>query len=157
MKILVGDIGGTNARFAVMSAVPEGKPHAAGGRFELLGEGRLPSERFPSLEDAISAFIDECPAARSIERACFGIAGPIRHGRCETTNLPWVIDSREVAGRLGLASAPLLNDLEAAAWGLDVLGPNGLRTLHPGHEDASGNRALLAPGTGLGEAAMFWD
>ncbi|MEO1365841.1 MAG: glucokinase, partial [Acidobacteriota bacterium] len=95
--------------------------------------------------------------ARTIERACFGIAGPIRHGRCETTNLPWVIDSREVATRLGLDSAPLLNDLEAAAWGLDVLGPNGLRTLHAGHEDASGNRALLAPGTGLGEAAMFWD
>ncbi|MEO1065634.1 MAG: glucokinase, partial [Actinomycetota bacterium] len=114
MKILVGDIGGTNARFAVMSAVPEGKQQTVGGRFELLGEGRLPSERFPSLEDAISAFIDECPAARTIERACFGIAGPIRHGRCETTNLPWVIDSREVAMRLGLDAAPL--HLGLAHW-----------------------------------------
>lgn len=164
MKILVGDIGGTNARFAVMSQTPEGRAKHAGahegpagaGRWELLGEGRLPSRRFLSLEDAISAFIEECPAASDIERACFGIAGPIRDGRCETTNLPWVIDSRELASRLGLPSVPLLNDLEAAAWGLDVLGPNGVRTLHAGTE-AVGNRALLAPGTGLGEAAMFWD
>lgn len=157
MKILVGDIGGTNARFAVMSALPGGERKTAGDRFELLGEGRLRSERFLSLEDAISAFVEDCPAARDIERACFGIAGPIREGRCETTNLPWVIDSGEVAKRLGLRDAPLLNDLEAAAWGLDALGPNGLRTLHPGAEGVTGNRALLAPGTGLGEAAMFWD
>ena len=163
MKILVGDIGGTNARFAVMSLTPKGRATGsqdasmANGRWELLGEGRLPSGRFLSLEDAISAFIEECPAASDIERACFGIAGPIRAGRCETTNLPWVIDSRDIAASLGLPSAPLLNDLEAAAWGLDVLGPNGVRTLHVGAGETVGNRALLAPGTGLGEAAMFWD
>ncbi|MEM6795153.1 MAG: glucokinase [Acidobacteriota bacterium] len=147
MTILVGDIGGTNARFAVVSA---------DGRWEMLTECRLPSSRFVSLEDALSAFVDLHPVARQVTSACIGIAGPIDEGRCETTNLPWVVDSRLLAERLELPRVPLLNDLEAAAWGLDVLGPNGLRTLREGTA-GGGNRALVAPGTGLGQAIGYWD
>lgn len=149
MKILVGDVGGTNARFALVEAVD--------GRLEVMEEATLPSRRFPAFSDALRAFLETAPAAREAERACFGLAGPVRRNRCETTNLPWVVESSEIARTLGLPEAPLLNDLEAAAWGLTVLDPNGVRSLHEGSPGAAGNRALLAPGTGLGQAVLIWD
>ncbi len=151
MTILVGDIGGTNARFAVISA--------RDGALELIAEETLPSRKFPSLSDALAAFLDRRPAARASGRACFGLAGPIRGDRCETTNLPWVVDGGELARTLGLdaGAVELLNDVEAAAWGLAVVGPDGVRSLAEGRPEAGGNRCLVAPGTGLGEAALYWD
>ena len=156
MTILVGDVGGTNARFAVVSAHD--------GALELIAEETLPSGKFPGLEDALAVFIERCPAARTVERACFGLAGPIRGDRCETTNLPWVVEGAELARTLGLdglgahggaGAVELLNDVEAAAWGLVVIGPNGVRPLAEGRPRAGGNRALVAPGTGLGAAVLF--
>lgn len=156
MTILVGDVGGTNARFAVVSAHD--------GALELIAEETLPSGKFPGLEDALAVFIERCPAARAVERACFGLAGPIRGDRCETTNLPWVVEGAELARTLGLdglgahggaGAVELLNDVEAAAWGLVVIGPNGVRPLAEGRPRAGGNRALVAPGTGLGAAVLF--
>ena len=154
MTILVGDVGGTNARFAVISAHD--------GALELIAEETLPSGKFPSLGDALAVFLERCPAAREVERACFGLAGPILGDRCETTNLPWVVEGADLARTLGLdapgagGSVELLNDVEAAAWGLAVLGPNGIHPLAEGRPDARGNRALVAPGTGLGAAVLFW-
>lgn len=149
MRILVGDIGGTNARFALVEA--------GNRRLELVSEATLPSGRFPAFGDALGTFLDDAPEARKVDRACFGLAGPVQNDRCATTNLPWVVEGAEIAEALGLPEAPLLNDLEAAAWGLTVLDPNGVRSLHPGRSGAIGNRALLAPGTGLGEAVLIWD
>jgi glucokinase len=148
LRVLVGDVGGTNARFALIEA---------GERLEVLAEATLPSRRFPAFSDALLAFLEMEPEARSAERACFGLAGPVRRNRCETTNLPWVVEGREIARTLKLPEAPLLNDLEAAAWGLTVLDPNGVRSLHEGNPGVGGNRALLAAGTGLGEAVLVWD
>ena len=147
--VTVGDIGGTNARFAVVAP--------RDGHLELVEERTYPSRRFPALEDALGAFLEACPEAREAGAACFGIAGPVQRNRCEATNLPWVVDGERLARMLGLSAVPLLNDLEAAAWGLSHLGPNGVREVKPGAGGATGNRALLAPGTGLGEAALFWD
>lgn len=150
MTILVGDVGGTNARFAVISAHD--------GALELIAEESLPSGKFPSLADALAVFLERCPAAREVERACFGLAGPILGDRCETTNLPWVVEGAELARTLDLdvpGAVELLNDVEAAAWGLAVIGPNGIRPLAEGRPDADGNRALVAPGTGLGAAVLF--
>ena len=148
VTVTVGDLGGTNARFGVLAPRDE--------RLELVEERTYPSRNYPSLEDALGAFLEDCPAAAEAERACFGIAGPIRDNRCEATNLPWVVDGASLARILGLSEVPLLNDLEAAAWGLSHLSPNGVRTVKEGNA-VMGNRALLAPGTGLGEAALFWD
>lgn len=149
MKVLVGDIGGTNARFALIEVVE--------GRFELKAEATLPSGRFPSFSDALLTFLESTPGARGAQSASFGIAGPVRDNCCATTNLPWVVEGQRIASTLGLSEVRLLNDLEAAAWGLTVLEPNGVRSLHPGKNGASGNRALLAPGTGLGEAVLIWN
>ena len=85
----------------------------------------------------------------------FGIAGPVTDNRCVTTNLPWQVDGHAMSAEFG-APVSLLNDLEATAWGLATLGSDDLRTLQPG-TPAAGNRALIAAGTGLGEAILAWD
>lgn len=150
MSIVVGDIGATNARFAVA------EPTAAG----LVLEARttLPSRRFSSFDEAVETFLDGNPEARRCRRATFGVAGLVRDNRGKISNLSWgEIDGSALARRLALDSAHLLNDVEAAAWGLTDLDPDCVRTLREGSPDRHGNLALLAPGTGLGEAALFWD
>ena len=151
-RVLVGDIGGTNARFAVVAG-----PDGPGGSIELIDEITYPSCAFASLPDALAAVAADSAAARRVAGACFGIAGPIRANRCEATNLPWVIDGRDLAEALGLAEVPLLNDLEAAAWGLAQVDPRDVRTVQVGEADPTGHRALLSAGTGLGEASLLWD
>lgn len=146
--VLVGDIGGTNARFAVLET--------NGSSLALVDEVTYPSLAFDSLPDALSALAMDSEAARHAGRACFGIAGPIRGNRCEATNLPWVIDGGDLARVLGLPEVPLLNDLEAAAWGLAQVEDRNVWTLQEGEADPIGNRGLLSAGTGLGEAALLW-
>ncbi|MDX1632331.1 MAG: glucokinase, partial [Thermoanaerobaculia bacterium] len=148
MNVMVGDIGGTNSRIAVVET--------GNDRFELLDERTYPSRDFPSLKEVLAEFVEEVPVAGSARRACFGIAGPVWDNRCDATNLPWVVDGDLLAQQLDLGEIRLLNDLEAGAWGLGQLGSDGLDTLKEG-DSVRGNRALLAPGTGLGEAALFWD
>ena len=89
--------------------------------------------------------------------ACFGVAGPVRGGRSKISNLPWTIDSRELAQQLKLNSVGLLNDLEAYAYGIDALESKDFITLSEGSEDAEGNRAVISAKTGLGVAGMYWD
>ncbi len=87
--------------------------------------------------------------------ACFGVAGPVRDGRCVATNLPWVIDAAALRATLGLGPTALCNDFEAAAHGLDALQPDDLAVLQAGAPDPTAPRALLGAGTGLGEALVL--
>ena len=91
------------------------------------------------------------------EKACFGLAGPVRNQRCQTTNLPWLVDAAVMEQVLGLAKVWLINDLEAIAWGIPSLGAEDLYTLQEGSPEAHGNRCIVAAGTGLGEAGIYWD
>jgi glucokinase len=93
----------------------------------------------------------------TLTAASFGVAGPVRDGRVQATNLPWTIDGAEVARKLGLERVGLINDLEANAWGLETLAPADLLVLQAGADDARGNRALIAAGTGLGQAGLVFD
>ena len=145
--ILAGDIGGTNTRLALVDA--------SAGAMRIVLEKTCPSREQASLEDALTAFLSLCRAP--FTRASFGIAGPVRDGRCEATNLPWVVDARSVAKRLRLRRVGLINDLVANAHGIPLLRGRGLLTLNRGVRGAQGNRALISAGTGLGEAGMFWD
>jgi glucokinase len=145
--ILVGDIGGTNSRLAFF------RDH--GGRLEPVAEATYLSHDHANLEAIVQAFVSA--HGLPIDVACFGIAGPVRHGRSDTTNLPWDVDARELARALRLKSVGLLNDLEAHAYGIAVLAPADFVTLNRGAEDASGNAAVIAAGTGLGEAGLYWD
>ena len=145
--ILAGDIGGTNARLAYFQ--PQN------GRFQLVSERVFPSREHRGLGEIVTRFLDE--SGTRPEAACFGIAGPVRNGRVETSNLPWIIEQSVLANQIHLAATLLINDLEASAWGIGALGTEDLVTLNPGAGSVSGNQAVVAPGTGLGEAGLFWD
>lgn len=143
--ILAGDIGGTHTRLALFEGSPQ-RP------VSVISEV-YPSRIHQGLEEILQAFLTE--HRQPVEAAAFGIAGPVKDGRVQTPNLPWNVDSRSVAECLGLRSAGLLNDLEANAHGIAVLEPGHFVTLYEGDPEASGNRALIAAGTGLGEAGLI--
>lgn len=143
---LAGDIGGTHTRLALF----EEKRDLAMAAQEVFS-----SREHTGLLPMVHKFLQMHPT--SIASASFGIAGPIRNGKCRTTNLPWVVDSIEISRSLELKSVYLINDLEANAWGIRVLKPEDLYLLHPGDSSQKGNIALIAAGTGLGEAGLFWD
>jgi len=145
--ILAGDIGGTRTRLALLER--------DGGRLRLRAEEAFASGEHAGLEEILRLF--RARHAPPVERASFGVAGPVRDGRCQTTNLPWVVEARRLASVLGLAEAGLINDLEANAHGLMELGPEDFTVLNPGDPAAGGHRAMISAGTGLGEAGLFWD
>ena len=145
--ILAGDIGGTNSRLAFFSV--------RGGRLEPVVEETYPSRDYPNLETIVKKFVSSHDLP--VDVACFGIAGPVRHGRSDATNLAWDVDARELAHELHLRTVRLFNDLEAHAYGIAMLAPEDFVTLNQGAPDASGNAAVIAAGTGLGEAGLYWD
>jgi glucokinase len=145
--ILVGDIGGTNTRLAIIEMVK--------GHFNFLAEETFLSREELSLESTLRKFLAK--PLHSITWACLGVAGPVREGRCEATNLPWVIDSQKIALELNLPRVNLINDLEAKAYGIAELGTKNFEVLNQGAPDAQGNRAVISAGTGLGEAVLYWD
>lgn len=148
MHILTGDIGGTNTRLAMMEY--------QNGRARIGENLSFPSPSFSSLDDIITEFFARHPVVQP-QAAAFGVAGPVAQGVSRITNLPWVISAKALAQQLGLQTVQLLNDLEALAWGIDTLPPKDLVALQTGSADAAGNRAVIAAGTGLGEAGLCFD
>ncbi len=144
--ILAGDIGGTNARLAYFQ--PQN------GHLRLVSERVFASREYSELGEIVSKFLQD--AATRPDVACFGIAGPVRNGRVETSNLPWVIEQSRLAKQIQLPATLLINDLEANAWGIGGLNPQDLVPLNR-VEPSVGNQAVIAPGTGLGEAGLYWD
>ena len=145
--ILAGDIGGTKTHLALFSL--------QGEKLQAEIKKTFPSKQYPGLEPVIEEFIADQQV--SISRACFGIAGPVVDGQVKTPNLPWVVDSINIAQRFKLDSVALLNDLEAAAYGIFTLEPQELFTLNEGVSGQRGNKVLIAAGTGLGEATLYDD
>jgi glucokinase len=145
--ILAGDIGGTSTRLAMFEA-PSGRPLS-------VIEQTYPSRKYSGLGEIAAAFVAEHRV--KVERACFGIAGPVQQGRVVTPNLPWVVDSGPLARELGLRTVRLINDLEANAYGIAALEAGDFVTLNAGAQEAAGNCAVISVGTGLGEAGMYWD
>lgn len=145
--ILAGDIGGTSTRLAFFAV--------KGGRLRSEVETTYPSREHAGLDEIVQKFV----AANQLQvrHACFGIAGPVREGRVQTPNLPWVVDAAQLASLLGGAEVGLINDLEANAHGVLALEPTDFAVLNAGSADAVGNAAVISAGTGLGEAGLFWD
>lgn len=145
--ILAGDIGGTKTILALY-----GKNES--GSLQCEYEQTYASADFPQFYDILSVFLQKDV---SISAACFGIAGPIVEQSCLTTNLPWMIEAKTLAKKLGTPRVRLLNDLEAMAIGMLNISADNLIELNPRAEQHSGNIAVIAAGTGLGEAILFWD
>ena len=144
--ILAGDIGGTKTILALF----EGD-----GRSAPAVEETFPSQKHKTFDEIVETFLARHKP--KVALACLGVAGPVKDGRCTATNLPWVVDAADLAKELGISRAWLLNDLEAFAYGIATLGPEDFVVLNEGAPDAQGNRCVVAAGTGLGEAGIFWD
>ncbi len=146
--ILAGDIGGTKTNLALFRVV--------NGTLEVEVQQQFASREFSSLSDVIAAFKKESAMA-AIDAACFGIAGPVIDGRCRTTNLPWEITTGALQIALDTDKVHLMNDLEATAYGMLYLPEEEFVELNPTGRPVEGNCAVIAAGTGLGEAILFHD
>jgi len=172
--ILAGDIGGTKTNLALYDWVRD--------RVEPVWLESFPSGDYQTLEEILVEFLtpprkpaspvssgseetssgsqanDQSPSAITLTAACFGIAGPIIDNRCQTTNLPWIVDGAAIAKRFEIPQVQLLNDLEATAYGIVWLRPDELEVLNVGNAPKKRQAyALIAAGTGLGQSILFWD
>jgi glucokinase len=145
--ILAGDIGGTKTNLGMFDVQQ--------GKLDRVAEKRYPSREHKGLEEIVADFVSV--SGIKATAAGFGIAGPVVDNRVRTGNLPWVVDGAIMAKQLGLERVRLMNDLEAAAFGISVMGPTDLETLHEGVSAPQAPRVVIAAGTGLGEAILFWD
>ncbi len=144
--ILAGDIGGTSTRLAAFEVQD--------GHLKLtLGE-KYSSRAHKGLDEIVGVFLRAHPV--TVEYAVFGIAGPVRNGRVEATNLPWVVDAARLT-ELVTANVSLLNDLEANTYGIFELAPKDFAVINAGSPLDGGNIAVVSAGTGLGEAGAAWD
>src|SRR5271170_2524833 len=143
--ILAGDLGGTKTNLGLVD-VREGK-------LALAATKRYASQKHSGLEEMAGDFLKETGA--KIHAASFGIAGPVVDNKVHGTNLPWGVDGASMARMLGVGRVRLLNDLEAAAFGVGVMEPKDLEVLHAGVSVTEANQAVIAAGTGLGEGVLF--
>ena len=150
--ILAGDVGGTKVHLALYNF--------ENGRLKPIRDHKFPAKGFNCLDDVVNTFLGEEHAAldkSQIAAACFGCPGPVRDGRIKLTNLPWLLDTRELVKSLGIEHIFLINDLEANGYGIPEVAPENMHTLIEGAPDAEGHRGLVSAGTGLGEALLIWD
>src|SRR5271167_137923 len=132
--ILAGDIGGTHARLAFFEAT--------NGHFRLVSASVFPSREYAGLDAIVTKFV----ASTNLrpDAACFGIAGPVRNGRVEASNLPWIIESKRLADELHVPKTVLINDLEANAWGIATLDQKDVVALNQVNGTPVGNQAIIA-------------
>ena len=145
--ILAGDIGGTKTNLAIFSR--------GEGLLKSLAEATFPSGNYKGFGDMVREFLSGTDF--KVDQACIGVAGPVIGGRAKVTNLPWVLEEKELETELGFNSVRLMNDLLAFANAVPLLEEEDLFVLNQGRQDPEGSRAVIAPGTGLGEAYLTWD
>jgi glucokinase len=145
--LIAGDIGGTKTLLALFEQASGPREPAATAEFR--------SADYPGLAPMVRQFLAEAEARA--ECACFDVAGPVVGGRAQLTNLPWALDEEILRRDLGLRRVTLLNDLTAVAVSVPHLRPDELHTINPGTPEPRGPLAVVAPGTGLGEAFLVWD
>ncbi len=146
--ILAGDVGGTKVHLALYQFDKGSLQHVTDERF--------PAREFKGLEEVVHAFFEKHDHP-DITSACFGVPGPVRNGRLKLTNLPWLLDARELSRNLRIDHIFLINDLEANGYGIPELTNDQVYTLSTGDASALGNRGLVSAGTGLGEAVLMWN
>jgi glucokinase len=145
--VLAADIGGTKTNLAIYAA-------ESAERTALVREASFPSRQYGGLEAVVREFL--APGGETVRAAVFGIAGPVIDDAVTTTNLPWRVEAAALRELLGCPHVRLMNDLETTAYGALFLPAEDLLTLNAGIRRPA-NRAVIAAGTGLGEAFLFWD
>jgi glucokinase len=150
--ILAGDIGGTKSNLAVFAE--------RDGRLAPVVQQRYTSHEYAGFAEMITEFLKQAELACGKKRivcAGFGVAGPVVENRVHATNLPWIVDGREMQKVFGFEHVVLLNDLEATGHSLAHLRDDELCVLNKGVPQPGGTRALLAAGTGHGQALLVWN
>jgi len=147
VKVLAGDVGGTKTSLAVFEV--------DGTALEVLALEKYPSQQFGSLDEIVRQFVEA--QGQRYDWGSFGISGPVRNGRAETTNLPWLVDAKRLSDEIGFRKVWLMNDLEANAWGISALEEKDFCVLSEGNPDSGGNASIISAGTGLGQAGLFWN
>ncbi len=145
--LIAGDIGGTKTLLALYDE--------RGGARRPIAQLEFHSADYPALDDVVRAFVAQ--VQQPVEAACFDVAGPVIGGHARLTNLPWVMEEAALQTALGLKRVILLNDLKAVAYAVPHLLPEDLHTVNAGKAEVHGPMAVIAPGTGLGEAFLIWD
>jgi glucokinase len=143
-SVLVGDVGGTTTKLALLDE-----------KLAAQVIRRYASREHDSLNHIVREFLSS--RAQTVTHACFAIAGPVREGSVRTTNLPWVVEAADLARLIGVTDVLLINDIEAVGHGVGVLDESAFVTVHRGAGPTCGNAAVIAAGTGLGEAGLYWD
>lgn len=146
--LLAGDIGGTKTNLAIFTLDGDWR--------NPVHEATFPSGDYPSLEAMVREYVTQQQVA-SVDHASFGVAGPVIEGHATITNLPWKMDEQHLQQELNIPSVSLLNDLEAIAHAVPFLDERDLATINPVQAEAEGAIAVIAPGTGLGEAYLTWN
>ena len=146
--VLAGDIGGTKTNLALYALEGEAS-------ISLVRGTSFASTNYPGLEEVIADFRRK-GGAESIAAGAFGIAGPVLDGKVEATNLPWKVEAPSLSQAMGGGHVRLMNDLEATAYGALFLPENEVQMLNAG-KSRRGHCAVIAAGTGLGQAFLFWD
>ena len=152
MTVLAGDIGGTKTLLQIADFDRD--------RYRVLAQRRFENEAYTSLSAIIEEFMGEQRPKPRLKAACLGVAGPILDTgdgeRVRLTNLPWCVDSKDLRASLGIPKVRLINDLQAAGYGMQLLAPQDFITLQAGEPQAFGTRALIGAGTGLGQGLLIW-
>ena len=144
--LLAADVGGTKTVCGLYGT--------GGRRPRALAVDRFTTLDYDSLEALLAAFLDRGTAGAPVAAAVLGVAGPVRNGASDLTNVPWRVEAAAVAERFAIPAVRLLNDLEAMGHVVPVLADDEVTALQPGQPAADGNAALIAPGTGLGESLL---
>jgi glucokinase len=146
--ILAGDVGGTKVHLALYGF--------ENGELTHVRDEKFPAQEYTGLDVVTKKFLAES-GNPEVTAACFGVPGPVRHGRLKLTNLPWVLDCAELSSGLEVQHLFLINDLEANGYGIAELHSDQIHVLSEGDASAVGNRGLVSAGTGLGEAILVWN
>lgn len=153
--ILAGDVGGTKCSLGLFAR--------NGPTLRSVFQRRLATRDYVGFEDLIGDFLERAAGpnkgtrAQEIEAAGFGLAGVVVEGTLHAGNLPWILNGSALAQKLHLNKIVLLNDLTATALSLDRLAANDFAILNQGTAEHKATKAVIAAGTGLGEAILFWD
>ena len=149
MRILAGDVGGTKTLLALVEADRKS--------LRIIEEKRFESPSCESLPKLVDRFLSAVRGGGLVDRACFGVAGPVAGKVIEGPNLPWPVDPRTLGDDIGIEGTTVINDFEAVAYGIEHLTPADVETLQEGEPERNGPIALVGAGTGLGEAFVLWD
>lgn len=147
MIVLAGDVGGTNARLAVVEL--------NGRSARIARQGKYPSRDYPGLAPIVQRFCQD--TATRPDRACFGIACPVVGDHCAAPNLPWTINAQKLRAEISIPRTTIINDFVAVGYGIELLEPPDLATLQEGNPTPHGAIALIGAGTGLGQGFLLWE